>query len=86
MGVEACVDGCMGEISLHDILFLFRLTLDGVELNPLPFDVHKVCVLCLQGVNVGYNSCIAKVEQSVVHYEAVVRGWVKDGKISVLQS
>jgi hypothetical protein len=86
MGVEACADGSVSKVSLHDIFLLFCLSLDGVEFDSLPFYVRKACVLCLQGVDIGNDPWIAEVEQGVVDYEAIVGGWVEDGEICILQS
>jgi hypothetical protein len=84
--VEACTNGGVSEISLHDVFLLFRLALDGVELDPLPLDVSEARILCTEGVDVRNDTCVSKVEQRVVDYEAIVRRRIEDGEISVSQS
>jgi hypothetical protein len=56
------VDGGMSEVSLHNIFLLFCLPLDSIELDPLPLDVRKACVLCSQGVDVGNDPWITEME------------------------
>jgi hypothetical protein len=72
MGVKVCLDSCMGEISLHVTFLLFHLALYIVKFNPLPLDICKVGILCLQGVDIGNNSSIAKVKQRVVYDKVIV--------------
>jgi hypothetical protein len=84
--VELCADSGMSKVPLYKVFLLLRLALNGVELDPLPLDICEACVLCSQGVNIGYDPCITKVEQGVVDYEAVVRGWVKDGEICISEA
>jgi hypothetical protein len=73
VGVEACADGGMGKVSLHEIFLLLHLALNGVEFDPLPLDICEARILCSQGVNVGYDPCIAEVEQGIVYDEAIIR-------------
>jgi hypothetical protein len=62
MGVKACMDSSMGEVSLHDIFLLFCFLFNGVEFNLLPFDVCEARVLCSQGVDIGDDPWVAEVE------------------------
>jgi hypothetical protein len=62
MGVEACADGCMGEVSLHVAFLLLGLAFYAIKFDSLSLDVCKASVLCSQSVDVGDNPSIAKME------------------------
>jgi hypothetical protein len=60
--VEAGADSSMGEVSLHGVLLFLCFTLDGVELDPLSLYVSETSILGTQGVDIGDNPHIPKVE------------------------
>jgi hypothetical protein len=62
VGVEACADGGVSEVSLHDVLLLFRLALDSIELDPLPLNISEARILHAEGVDICNDPCVSKVE------------------------
>jgi hypothetical protein len=73
----------VGEVSLHGIFLLLCFALDGVELDSLSLYISETSILGVQGVDVGDNTRVPKVEQCVVHHKLVVRGWVEDTKVGI---
>jgi hypothetical protein len=86
VGVETGADGCMGEISLHEIFLLFGLPLDVVKFDPLPLHICQARILCAQCVDVSNDTRIPKMEECVVDDKAIVRGGVEDGEVGIFQS
>jgi hypothetical protein len=84
--VEACSNGSVSKVSLYGVLLLLCLSLNGIKLDPLLFDICEARVLRSQSVNICNDPRITKVKQGIVDYKAVIGGQVKDGEICVSQS
>ena len=78
-----CPYCCMGEVSLHFILFFFCLQLLSPQFDALLSDGGNAKVLVSEGVYISNYSCISQVQEGVVNCGAVRGRGVEDGKVCV---
>ena len=84
--MEACVDCCMGQVSLAIQHLLFGIVLLTIKVEVLLFDAFEFVVLCAEHVDIGYDPRVPKVVEGIIDNKAGGTAGIEDGVMSVLDT
>ena len=86
VGLEAHMDCCMGQVSFTIQHFLVGIALLVVKVKTLSLDVFKLVVLCMEHVDISYDSRVSKVVEGIIDDKMGGAAGMEDGVVSVLDT
>ena len=76
----------MGKVSFGCEFLFFSLAFSQIQLQSLPFYLHKMQVLGPEGVNVGDDPWVSKMKEGVIDGDATGGGGVEDCELCIFDS